>query len=1280
MAPENSRYDVFISYSHEDARKYGEKAIQFIKDMIEADLHDSVCRPLVFLDSEALGYGDEWHAKIMEKLNECRIFVCLLSENYLKSSYCTRERLWWEKKEIQRGRLRRDTLPVYFISLDSDPFKDDRRQVRDLFGFQMTEKAIPWFDRGINEVKEFFLEERIKELKDVVKKKLSNTIAAEKSFNTVFPEPSKHFVGRILELKEIREICVNKQYPIIEGGGGVGKSELATVYAYGYAEEYPLGRFLIHMEGKKKWEEAIVSLVKDPETGKDVRKGLDISDEDMKENKSDSDLHRLIIEKLFARAEKGRMLLLLDNVDDASLFTDRKLQDFSLKRLIPDNIHMLATTRHQLDLSDEKIHARSYPIGNLDDDASFELFCEIGQNRFPFCRQPILDQDSDPEYKAVMEIIHLLEGHVWSMEIIAGQVADKYNDGVTFRKKLSTLKKKFIIKDNDKYSWRSVAGNPVDLVQGTLDILKNSENGDSIVQLAYFAAMLSPDGKKKDILRVCWDKLFADVEFEDAPDDVFRYAYNHLWHYNLIHGEDDDKMHRLTQAALKQIMKNDGIFEECVERLADVMAETPSISQENWINTVSTTPEIAAYFKKTRPDFLSVLLSPMAWVQLLSFDPSQPILLGMCPWDTLSGREWADLLVEHSQFADRCPWDKLDGSDWARLLRGRTQFADQCPWDRMNGSDWADLLREQTQFADQCPWDKLGGKNWADLLRNQPQFADQCPWDKLDGRNWAVLLYDQPQFADQCQWAKLTGHDWNSLLRDQPQFADQCQWDRLSGFDWEHLLERQPQFADHCKWKKLTSLDWRRLLTRRPQFADRCPWDKMDGTEWAVLLRKRPLFADKCRWEKLSGEDWSNLLIHQPQFADKCPWEKLNEKRRKFAGGHRRFACEVNNWTALLIHQPQFADKCPWDKLDGTGLAMLLPQFADRIRWDKLDGKALSDILQKQPQFADKCRWDKLTGNDWALLLIEQPQFADKCRWGGLTGEDWINLLREQPQFADKCSGDRLTGKDWVSLLEEYPHLSDKCPWDKLTGKDWADILAEQPQFAGKCQWDKLKGKDWIKLLWEQPRFTDLCHWDKLSGKDWAWFLKFRPRFADKCQWDKLDGDDFACLLALQPQFADQCHWDKLTAQDWAILLANHPQFSNQCPWDGLTTEDWAEVLMLCPQFADKCHLDNLMEGNALSGKGWAKLLIGLPHLADKCPWEKLDGKSWSRLLWHRPEFADRCPWDKLTGDEVTGRDWTWLLIKQPQFADKCPWEKLKSFHWKKLLERQPQFAQFRKE
>lgn len=65
----------------------------------------------------------------------------------------------------------------------------------------------------------------------------------------------------------------------------------------------------------------------------------------------------------------------------------------------------------------------------------------------------------------------------------------------------------------------------------------------------------------------------------------------------------------------------------------------------------------------------------------------------------------------------------------------------------LSGEDWAELLSNQPQFADKCPWEKLEGFDWAELLSAQPQFADQCPQEKLDDLAWTILLHDQPQFA-----------------------------------------------------------------------------------------------------------------------------------------------------------------------------------------------------------------------------------------------------------------------------------------------------------------------------------------------------------------------------------------------------------------------------------------------------------------------------------------------------------------------------------------------------
>ena len=89
------KYGVFLSYSHKDAELYGREYIKQIKNAIEECIKEVAGEHrLVFLDTDALNEGDQWHAKIIEKMQECRVFVCLLSENYKESDYCTREKLW----------------------------------------------------------------------------------------------------------------------------------------------------------------------------------------------------------------------------------------------------------------------------------------------------------------------------------------------------------------------------------------------------------------------------------------------------------------------------------------------------------------------------------------------------------------------------------------------------------------------------------------------------------------------------------------------------------------------------------------------------------------------------------------------------------------------------------------------------------------------------------------------------------------------------------------------------------------------------------------------------------------------------------------------------------------------------------------------------------------------------------------------------------------------------------------------------------------------------------
>ena len=108
------QYQFFLSYSHKDANKYGQDYINEIKRQIEESVGE---KNIVFLDTEALELGNEWNSKIQECLGQCKVFIYLLSENYLKSEYCTRERIWWAQREMVNGRFDQATFPVFYIQI-----------------------------------------------------------------------------------------------------------------------------------------------------------------------------------------------------------------------------------------------------------------------------------------------------------------------------------------------------------------------------------------------------------------------------------------------------------------------------------------------------------------------------------------------------------------------------------------------------------------------------------------------------------------------------------------------------------------------------------------------------------------------------------------------------------------------------------------------------------------------------------------------------------------------------------------------------------------------------------------------------------------------------------------------------------------------------------------------------------------------------------------------------------------------------------------------------------
>ena len=69
-------------------------------------------------------------------------------------------------------------------------------------------------------------------------------------------KPVNTFVGRDKDLKDLHKIMVNRKVGAITGAGGIGKTELARMYANRYRAAYPAGAFWVSLKGRTWQQEA----------------------------------------------------------------------------------------------------------------------------------------------------------------------------------------------------------------------------------------------------------------------------------------------------------------------------------------------------------------------------------------------------------------------------------------------------------------------------------------------------------------------------------------------------------------------------------------------------------------------------------------------------------------------------------------------------------------------------------------------------------------------------------------------------------------------------------------------------------------------------------------------------------------------------------------------------------------------------------------------------------------------------------------------------------------
>lgn len=419
----------------------------------------------------------------------------------------------------------------------------------------------------------------------------------EKGICTVTPAISSCFVGRWEELMDLDRLVRRHHIPVITGEAGVGKSELAVAYAYLYAERFPQGRFMIPMQGVHNWPDAMAMM---------VEKWCNVYHQTTPEElglpgdfgKLPPDEKRAAAFRMLAiRARRGPLLLLLDNLEDLDLISEQGIKDLTDSAGRPDNLHVIATTR----LKQQKVAVQTpVEIGNLKESDALDLFCKICKNAFSFTQYPMADgrllldwipeggrpepvmvRRIEQEYAALKDTIRLLNGHVWSLEIIAGRFAKIYEHGdCDIKKEYEEIRKNLLVNLKGRRHHRNSGDNAEILLNPTLEqILKQDEVkeelGQKIMRLAEYASFFPPEQIPEYALRELWKQELIDTFGKDEvlieedgiswTKKAFDYAKTLLMTYRIINDAGPIfKMHRLTREVLQNRLseeeKDDIIF------------------------------------------------------------------------------------------------------------------------------------------------------------------------------------------------------------------------------------------------------------------------------------------------------------------------------------------------------------------------------------------------------------------------------------------------------------------------------------------------------------------------------------------------------------------------------------------------------------------------------------------------------------------------------------------------------------------------------------------------
>jgi len=578
-------FDLFISYARRDNAPLKDHnggsdrpgPITQLVARISRDFEQFAGRPLrPFFDTTDIHGMEDWRHRILQGLRESRLLLACLSPSYLASEYCQWEFDEYLNHEVARGFVGEGVAPLYLVEVPGWEAKGFEQHCAEWVGDLRRRNYFdlrPWFNEGEEALRHADVQARMEQLKELIASRIQRGERVEQSLGNV-DAPNAHFIGRVSELRRLREkVALGKVGVLtaVHGLGGMGKTALAIEYAHAFAHEYGGGRWQVRCEGRHNLAAAIATLAPT----------LRVEFTDAEKHDSELQCQRLVTElRTLANArEPHHCLLLLDNVDQPKLLEPAQTQRLPSV----DWLHVVATLRlGEGDLFGRHQDRAFVSVDEMPEDDALALIESF---------QPGGKFSEDAERVAAVEIVRVLGRFTLAVEAAAVYLGQFAGD-VTCAGFLARLKKDGLegLEGAARETTEGLRHDEKSLtitLQPTLESLSEAEK-----QALTYAALLPADQIALPWIRALVAEKFTELgqDAEPGHPDPWQHLLRRLFGLRLwqpTEAKDAEgevlvaRMHRL----LQELMKNSaGEFADTSEQaLLAHIKERAAFLWDGWV-------------------------------------------------------------------------------------------------------------------------------------------------------------------------------------------------------------------------------------------------------------------------------------------------------------------------------------------------------------------------------------------------------------------------------------------------------------------------------------------------------------------------------------------------------------------------------------------------------------------------------------------------------------------------------------------------------------------------